>query len=206
MSWRFTLCLTLLAASVLATDAEAQRARTPRKKPFEALSQSAQRLKQTAADRLGFREAPRDSVVTVDLPEAIAHDSVVSAARSQLGTRYILGAERPGVAFDCSGLVRFVMSALRIDLPRTAHEQSQRGQLVEREVRALRPGDLLTFGRGARVTHIGVYIGEGRFVHASTSRRRVIEASIDQPGTWFRKNWVGVRRLLATTEVADTTG
>jgi NlpC/P60 family len=188
MHWRSTLCLTVLTASVLATDAEAQRARGPRKKPFEALSQSAQRLKQSAADRLGFREAPRDSVIAVDLPE------------------YILGAERPGVAFDCSGLVRFVMSALRIDLPRTANEQAQRGRQVEREVGALRPGDLLTFGRGSRVTHIGVYIGEGRFVHASTSKRRVIEASIDQPGTWFRRNWMGVRRLLATAEVADTTG
>ena len=206
MNWRSTLSMFGLAATVLATEAQAQRARTPRKKPFEALSESARRLKQSAADKLGFREVPRDSLVAVEISEALVRDSIATAARSQIGARYVLGAERPGVAFDCSGLVRFVMSALRLDLPRTANEQAQRGQEVAREVHARRPGDLLTFGRGARVTHIGVYVGEGRFVHASTSKRRVIEASIDEPGTWFRKNWKGVRRLLATTEVADTTG
>jgi len=98
------------------------------------------------------------------------------------------------------------MSALRIDLPRTAREQATRGTLVDRDVRKLRPGDLLTFGKDNRVSHIGVYVGDGRFVHASTSQRRVVEASIDKPGTWFRRNWVGVRRLLATTADADSIG
>jgi cell wall-associated NlpC family hydrolase len=200
------VALSALSLTVIASRVEGQRVRARHGKPFEELSASAQRLKASAAERLGFRLAPRDSAIELDLPTAVAHDSLVGAARSQLGARYVLGAERPDQAFDCSGLVRFVMAALRIDLPRTANEQAKRGLGIERDVRRLRPGDLLTFGRGSRVTHIGVYVGEGRFVHASTSKRRVIEASIDQPGTWFRRNWMGVRRLLASAEASDSAG
>ncbi len=203
---RPSLLVALIALPVCSTVADAQRARKPRPKPFAALSESAQRLKEAAANKLGFLAAPRDSALTADITPDALRDSVALVARSQLGARYILGAERPFEAFDCSGLVRFVMATLRIDLPRTAHEQSQRGAPVERDVAALKPGDLLTFGRGKRVTHIGVYLGEGQFVHASTSKRRVMEASIAQPGTWFRKNWQGVRRLVATTQSADSTG
>ncbi len=192
----------MLAAPV----ADAQSARSARKKPFEELSRSAQRLKDNASSRLGFRTAPRDTALAFDFDSSLAHDSLVVAARSQLGTRYVLGAERPGQALDCSALVRFVMSVLKIDLPRTAREQAQRGVQIEMDVAALRPGDLLTFGRAKRVQHIGVYIGEGRFIHASTSKRKVMEASIDKPGTWFRRNWVGVRRLLASAQPVDSTG
>jgi cell wall-associated NlpC family hydrolase len=134
----------------------------------------------------------------------LEHEALVTMARSQLGTRYILGADRPGQAFDCSSLVKFVMSVLRIELPRTAREQATQGVEVAMDPTVLKPGDLLTFGRGKRVSHIGVYVGEGRFVHASTSKRQVVEASIDQPDTWFRKNWVGVRRLVASIEPVDT--
>jgi cell wall-associated NlpC family hydrolase len=148
---------------------------------------------------------PVGKVAVVALDSTSARDTLVAAARSQLGARYILGAERPGQAFDCSGLVRFVLAALRLDLPRTANEQAQRGVEVARDVSVLRPGDLLTFAKkGDRVTHIGVYVGEGRFVHASTSNRKVVEVSIEEPGTWFRRNWVGVRRLLAFAETSDT--
>lgn len=196
--------LAACAFLVLADEAECQRAR--RKKPFAELSASAQRLKASAVERFGYTAAPTDTTVALDLDPVVAVDSLIGAARSQLGARYILGAERPGIAFDCSGLIRFVMAALRIDMPRTAHEQAQRGQYVAKDVTHLRPGDLLTFGRGKRVTHIGVYVGDGQFVHASTSKRRVIEASIAKPGTWFRRNWMGVRRVLASAEVADSTG
>ena len=200
---------TLVALSVVcATAGAAQSGADPvRKKPFEDFSASARRLKQSLTLRLGG-EASSPVVDTIDLPSvsvALPQDSIVAVTLSQIGARYVLGAERPGRAFDCSGLVRFVMSALRIDVPRTAREQATQGTQVARDVGQLRPGDLLTFGRGSRVSHIGIYIGDGRFVHASTSRREVVEASIERPGTWFRRNWIGVRRLLASIEGSDST-
>lgn len=193
-------------SAVLVTPAAGQDGTRPvRKKPFEEFSRSAQRVREAVTVRLtgGQGSTVEDTIALPSVPVALPEDSIVAVTLSQLGTRYVLGAERPGKAFDCSGLVRFVMAALRIDLPRTAREQATQGVQVARDVDRLRPGDLLTFGRGARVSHIGIYIGGGRFVHASTSRREVVESSIERPGTWFRRNWVGVRRLLASAETDD---
>jgi cell wall-associated NlpC family hydrolase len=95
------------------------------------------------------------------------------------------------------------MAALRIQLPRTAAEQATRGLQVTKRVEDLRIGDLLTFGKGRKVTHIGVYVGEGRFVHASVSARKVVESRIDKPG-WYSRHWMGARRLLAAALPVDS--
>ena len=199
----------MLLTLVLCTTVQSQASpRRERKKPFADLSASAQRLRDTLVSRLDLSTGTRDTSLAFVQPASIPTSSaaLVVAARSQIGTRYLLGAEKPFQALDCSALVRFVMSALRIDLPRTAREQAQQGTQVDRDVARLRPGDLLTFGRGKLVSHIGVYVGQGRFVHASTTQRQVVEASIEQPGTWFRRNWVGVRRVLASTQLPDSSG
>jgi cell wall-associated NlpC family hydrolase len=132
-------------------------------------------------------------------------DNLVSRARGQLGTRYVYGAAAPGAGLDCSSFVRYVMEALDVRLPRTADEQAQAGRPIPRDRTQLRPGDLLTFGRGRRTSHVGIYLGEGRFIHASVSSGRVIETTIDRNQALFRR-WQGVRRLLAGAEpaAADT--
>lgn len=128
-------------------------------------------------------------------------DSLVAVARAQVGSRYRLGGTSPERGFDCSGLIRYIMSALHVELPRTAREQASRGVAVPRDRASMRPGDLLTFGRGSRITHIGIYVGEGRFVHASTRTGRVIETSLDRKGSPLLRRWAGVRRLA----MADST-
>jgi cell wall-associated NlpC family hydrolase len=129
-------------------------------------------------------------------------DSIVALARAQIGRRYKLGGTTPERGFDCSGLVKYIMAALEVELPRTANQQSTRGEAVPRDTSRLRPGDLLTFGRGKRVTHIAIYVGEGRYVHASTRAGRVIETSLDRPSPLLRV-WQGARRILAMSD--DTT-
>jgi cell wall-associated NlpC family hydrolase len=132
-------------------------------------------------------------------------DSVVQMARAQLGRRYIFGGTTPD-GFDCSGFLRYLMRAAGYDLPRTAAEQAQAGREVPRDPSLLRPGDILTFGRGGRVTHVGIYIGNGRFIHASTGAMRIVEAPLDRPASHLVRAWYGVRRLLSdedsTTAVA----
>jgi cell wall-associated NlpC family hydrolase len=123
-------------------------------------------------------------------------DRVTSRARGQLGTRYVLGGERPGAALDCSSFARYVMAAVGLRLPRTAQQQAQVGRAVPRDRAALRPGDLLTFGTRRHVDHVGIYLGQGRFIHASVSSGRVIETTIERNGSLFRK-WTGARRLIA---------
>lgn len=129
-------------------------------------------------------------------------DSVVAVARAQLGRRYRRGGEKPTVGFDCSGLVQYVMHALDITLPRTARDQAHVGVELARDTAQLRPGDLLTFGTKKRISHIGIYVGNGRFVHASTGAGRVVERPLLRAPAKGIKPWIGVRRLLPDSDAA----
>jgi cell wall-associated NlpC family hydrolase len=133
-------------------------------------------------------------------------DSLVALARAQIGRRYVLGGQSPDRGFDCSGLVRYITAALHLQLPRTARQQAHAGLAVARDTSRLLPGDLLTFGRGKRgVSHVGIYIGDGRFVHASTRAGRVIESRLDRPLYKGVKPWLGVRRLIAASDDSAAT-
>lgn len=125
-------------------------------------------------------------------------DSLVAIARAQVGTRYVTGGTTPEHGFDCSGLVRYVMAALKVDLPRTARQQATSGLAVVRDRNRLRPGDLLTFGKGkAGVNHVGIYIGNGRYVHASSGAGHVIESDIGRSSSSLVRAWRGVRRIVS---------
>jgi len=133
-------------------------------------------------------------------------DSLVTVARAQIGTKYVLGGTTPN-GFDCSGLVRYVMAALRVELPRTAAQQAQTGLEIDRDRNDLRPGDLLTFGKRGKagVSHIGIYVGNGRYIHASSVAGRVIESDLSRTGSPLIKAWRGVRRMVIGIE-ADSLG
>lgn len=129
---------------------------------------------------------------------ALRRDSLVRLARAQLGRRYVYGGDRPDRGFDCSGLVRYVAQLVGLRLPRTAALQALLGRPID--VAALQPGDLLFFGTAAgRVTHVGLYVGNGRYVHASSAAGQVVEAPFrpDRAGAY---RWLGARRLPAFDE------
>ena len=131
----------------------------------------------------------------------VFRDSLVARARAQIGTRYKLGGTAPERGFDCSGLVRFVAKAFDIVLPRTARQQATMGTAIPKDLAAMKPGDLLTFGRGKTISHIGIYVGEGRFVHASTGSHKVIETSLVGTRSPLIKQWKGVRRVAAGVSI-----
>ncbi len=127
-------------------------------------------------------------------------DSLVAVARAQIGTRYVRGGTTPERGFDCSGLVRYVMASLAVHMPRTARQQATSGQPIAREARRLRPGDLLTFGKDSRgVSHVGIYVGDGRYVHASSSAGRVIESDLGRTSSSLVRAWRGVRRIVSSS-------
>ncbi len=126
----------------------------------------------------------------------VLRDSIVSLARQQIGTPYVWGAETPGQAFDCSGLVKYVMSWLNVSLPRTANEQAYTGIRLGRDLDRMKPGDLLTFGSGRRITHIGIYSGNGKYVHASRPGVGVVESLLNTRAARFR----GAVRLVADAD------
>jgi cell wall-associated NlpC family hydrolase len=124
-------------------------------------------------------------------------DSIVALARAQIGKRYVYGGESPSRGFDCSGLVQFVASVLHIDVPRTARQQARVGDAVPADTARLLPGDLVTFGNGKTISHIGIYVGDGRMVHASTAAGKVIETKLIRAPARGIKPWRGARRLFA---------
>ena len=133
---------------------------------------------------------------TVTASVSSLRDSLVAFARAQLGVRYRYGGESPARGFDCSGLVKFVLARFDLDVPRTARQQASVGVVVERDTSQLRPGDLLLFSARDRgpVSHIGIYVGNGRFIHASSAAKRVIETPLDRPPAPRIKLWRGARR------------
>jgi cell wall-associated NlpC family hydrolase len=129
-------------------------------------------------------------------------DSLVTLARQQLGRRYVLGGTSPDRGFDCSGLIRYVLAKLDIRVPRTAAQQERVGERIAKDTAELQPGDLVTFGRGSGASHIGIYVGDGRFIHASSTAGRVVESPLIRPPARKIKPWRGARRILAGSDSA----
>lgn len=131
-----------------------------------------------------------------------ASDAVVQRAREQLGRRYLFAASSPDRGFDCSGLVKYVLKSVGVELPHNAARIAYEGERVDADSAAMRPGDLLLFGRGrnTRISHVGIYVGEGRMIHASTSQRRVVETRVPAKGSSL--NLRTVRRVLRDSTTA----
>lgn len=123
-------------------------------------------------------------------------DSLVKLARAQVGLKYVMGGASPERGFDCSGLVKYVMAALKLDAPRTAARQAGIGTSIGLDTARLKPGDLLAFGRGRAASHVGIYVGNGRYVHASSVAGRVIESDIARPKSPLVKRWRDTRRVV----------
>ena len=122
--------------------------------------------------------------------------TVVNTAESQLGVRYIFGAESPYYAFDCSGLTMYAYSKVGIGLPHSSSEQASYGWWVSRY--ALQPGDLLFFdtdGGSGTITHVGVYIGNNTFISAESGAGVVMEASLSN--SYWSSAFVTARMLIS---------
>jgi len=119
---------------------------------------------------------------------------IAQHAQRLVGARYRYGGSGPD-AFDCSGLVYYVHTELGIRVPRTAADQMATASPVKRS--ALKPGDLVFFrDSGPMITHVGVYTGDGVFVHAPKTGRNVSYDSLHDD--YYRENFVGAGRLYQT--------
>lgn len=116
---------------------------------------------------------------------------VQAAALAFLATPYSFGAEGRA-ATDCSGFTQQVFAGLGLNLPRTARAQIGAGALVSEK--DWQNGDLLFFRTYARYpSHVGIYLGDGKMIHASRSQRQVVISDINRP--YFRKRLIGARRV-----------
>jgi cell wall-associated NlpC family hydrolase len=131
-------------------------------------------------------------------PAAVRHkaihiplgEKVVKYAKHLLGVRYVYGGSSPATGFDCSGFVRYVYGHFGVRLAHSSFAQFTSGFRVNR--RSLKPGDLVFFdGLG----HVGIYIGNGRFIHAPHTGTRV---SIEPLRGWYSSRLDGARRLAGS--------
>lgn len=131
-------------------------------------------------------------------PDAAA--DIVMRALALLGTPYRYGGSSPEAGFDCSGLVRHVVgSVLNRDIPRRSEDMRVLGAPVTRA--ELQPGDLVFFNTLRRAfSHVAIYIGDGRFVHAPTRAGRVRIEGIDD--RYWSARFDGARRIVAAPVVA----
>lgn len=140
--------------------------------------------------------------VQTTAPQAVApQTSAVGAqmaqmAKSYVGYKYVYGGASPSTGFDCSGLVYYICGQLGYKVNRTADNQVNNGVYVDKA--NLQPGDLVFFSNYKTykgIGHVGIYIGNNQFVHASTATTGVIISSLNDAG--YVKRYVTARRIGA---------
>jgi cell wall-associated NlpC family hydrolase len=114
----------------------------------------------------------------------------LGVARQYLGTPYRWGGESPATGFDCSGLMQYAFKQLGVSIPRVSQDQFRSGQQVPRE--SLQPGDLVFFSKAGDVHHVGMYVGDGKFLHAPHTGDVVKISSLSEPH--YAAEYCGARR------------
>lgn len=127
-----------------------------------------------------------DSALTPDLGQQIA-----TYAQQFVGYPYVYGGSSPS-GFDCSGFMQYVFSQFGYSINRTATAQLANGYSVAYE--DLRPGDIIYFGYGSTASHVGMYIGNGQFVHAQNSSTGVVITDLSV--SWYADRYLCAHRIV----------
>ena len=132
--------------------------------------------------------------------------ALIGLAMNLRDVRYVRGGHSPTTGFDCSGFVRYVFAhAIGVQLPTNSASQFLAGLKVKRA--DMKPGDLVFFhtsGRHHRITHVGIYISNGRFIHAPTTGKSVQISSLDE--AYWAKRFVGAKRPDGMLALAGRNG
>lgn len=136
---------------------------------------------------------PMEEQETTDT-EATEKKAVVEYAKQYLGYRYVSGGGTPSTGFDCSGFTSYVYKHFGISLSRTSKDQAKNGTAVEKN--NLQLGDILIFNNTANtaIGHVGIYIGDNNFIHASNPSEGVKITSLSS--SYYKSRYVGARRVI----------
>jgi murein DD-endopeptidase len=121
-----------------------------------------------------------------------AGERAAAHALKMIGKPYRYGGTSPSTGFDCSGLVQFSYRQAGVALPRSTEDQLRTASRVR--LSSIRRGDLLFFDEeGKKKSHVGIYLGDGRFVHAPSSGKQVRTDTLDSP--YWKKHLAEARRI-----------
>ncbi len=176
-----------ILSSLLTTEKQAtSRSQTARQSNNQTTTQSTTNTS-AGGDTSKAQTTTSTAPATPVAPEKGA--TVVETAKKYLGCKYVYGGTTPS-GFDCSGFTSYVYKLHGISLSRTSQAQFKNGVAVAKN--NLQPGDLVFFYKG--ISHVGIYIGGGNFIHASNSRTGVIISSLSSG--YYSSNYAGARRVL----------
>ena len=125
--------------------------------------------------------------------ENVTGADIVAYAKNYLGYRYTSGGATPSKGFDCSGFTTYVYKHFGISLSRTSSGQNSNGSAVSKS--EMKSGDIICFSGSSgskRISHVGIYIGNGKFIHSANSRQGVIISNVSGDGYYF----VSARRII----------
>ncbi|MEK3881040.1 C40 family peptidase [Paenibacillus sp. FSL H8-0122] len=132
-------------------------------------------------------------IFTIGAGSAFADSKMDKVIDKAIGTKYVSGGTSTN-GFDCSGFTMYVFDKIGINLPHQSGSQYQMGSAVSRD--EMRPGDLVFFNTsGKGVSHVGIYVGDGEFAHASSSRGVTISSLSD---SYYVNRYVGAKRIMST--------
>ena len=139
-------------------------------------------------------EAAEPGRVTVEprTTDAAVGGAIADVAMGMVGTRYRYGGTDPLEGFDCSGLVYYAYGQAGYRVPRTSQELFRAARKIS--VGDADPGDLMFFQDQTKLSHVGIYLGDGLFVHAPATGQNVAVGSLDLP--YYQEHLVAVGRLL----------
>jgi cell wall-associated NlpC family hydrolase len=129
-------------------------------------------------------------------PATAAAARVLRTADSYVGIKYVWGGNTPSQGFDCSGFTKYIFAKYGVTLPRVSRDQVRAGSAVTPHFGALRPGDLMLFAEpGRAISHVAIYVGDGRIIHSASSIGGVGYTDLNTEGEWFYEYFVAARRV-----------
>jgi cell wall-associated NlpC family hydrolase len=155
-------------------------------------SKRVKRKKTVTVDDIFFR-ASQPNIMFFNSSDSRKAKNIIKLAKTKLGRRYVWGATGKRGTFDCSGLTQYVFKKNGINIPRTSIKQSKFGKFVPRS--KLKKGDLVFFDTSKRrkgyVNHVGIYLGNGKFIHASSAKKKVVVSTLSR---FYAQRYLGARR------------
>lgn len=148
--------------------------------------------------RSGVNETETEAVLPETAEEPTAEELAAQEGQAAanmcfafIGWNYKYGGKTPETGFDCSGLVYYIYEQLGYRLERVANAQAKQGILIEKE--NMQPGDVLCFGAPGYCSHVGIYVGQGYYIHAMGAEYGVVASAIDDP--YLKRPQYEVRRF-----------
>ena len=154
------------------------------------------RVIKVPTDKLSSTDKKKSSLSKALLASLLNSNKFTSVAKTKLGKRYVWGASGRKNTYDCSSFTKYVYRKNGISIPRTSINQSKHGKYVKRC--DLKKGDLIFFDtskkRKGYVNHVGIYLGNNKFIHASSAKKKVIITSLSKK--FYSQRYKGARRPL----------